>query len=261
MARYCSRHGMGALAGGHALLLYFALAFAGFWTCLALAPVAPMLPFLGALSPGVAAVVVSGLSEGEAGIRALRRRLVEWRVGIQWYLAALGLPVVEGLLAIVIATALGSAMARRIGPLIPEMWVMYVFAACEELGWRGYALPRLLAQHKPVTASLILGTVHAAWHAPLFLAGQPLASMPVAPYWAWVASQSILMTWILRRARGSVLMAALLHGTSNLTLLVYQGIDRAWTPWLRASIAIAMALTVDVLDARLRRREPSMAAA
>jgi CAAX protease family protein len=181
MARYCSRHGMGALAGGHALLLYFALAFAGFWTCLALAPVAPMLPFLG--------------------------------------------------------------------------------AACEELGWRGYALPRLLAQHKPVTASLILGTVHAAWHAPLFLAGQPLASMPVAPYWAWVASQSILMTWILRRARGSVLMAALLHGTSNLTLLVYQGIDRAWTPWLRASIAIAMALTVDVLDARLRRREPSMAAA
>jgi len=180
---------MGALAGGHALLLYFALAFAGFWTCLALAPVAPTLPFLGALSPGVAAVVVSGLSEGEAGIRALLRRLVEWRVGIQWYLAALGLPVAEGLLAIGVAIAFGSPTARRIGPFIPEMWVMYVFAACEELGWRGYALPRLLA------------------------------------------------------------------------LLLYQGIDRAWTPWLRASIAIAMALTVVVLDARLRRREPSMAAA
>lgn len=242
--------------GRHALSLYFVLAFAGFWACLALAPVAPMLPFLGALSPGVAAVVVCGFTEGEPAVRALVRRLGEWRVGMQWYVAAFGLPVLEGLLAIGIASALGSTTATNVGTLIPEAWVIFVFAAGEELGWRGYALPRLLAGHKPLTASLVLGTLHTVWHGPLFLPGQPLHGVPVLPYWAWVASQSVLVTWIFLHTRGSVLMPTVLHGTSNLAMLLYRGIGRAWTAWLRPPISIAMALTVLALDTRLRRREP-----
>jgi len=97
----------------NALLLYFTLAFASFWVSLALAPVASMLPYLGALAPGVAAVVVCGFTEGEPAVRALVRRLGKWRVGPQWYLAAFGLPVLEGMLAIGIASALGSTTATR----------------------------------------------------------------------------------------------------------------------------------------------------
>ena len=62
--------------GRHALSLYFVLSFAGFWGCLALAPVAPMLPYLGVLSPGVAAVVVCGFTEGEPAVRALAAPIV-----------------------------------------------------------------------------------------------------------------------------------------------------------------------------------------
>jgi len=56
--------------------------------------------------------------------------------------------------------------------------------------------------------------------------------------------------------RGSVLLPTFLHGTSNLAMLLYRGIGKAWMPWLRPPISVTIALTVLVLDTRLRRSEP-----
>ena len=101
----------------HPLLAYFVLAFAGFWLCLPLRSINWLLQFLGPFAPAVAALVVSGLTEGETSVRKLVRRLGEWRVGFRWYLVVFGLPVVEGLVAIGMAALLGSSTAARIDPL------------------------------------------------------------------------------------------------------------------------------------------------
>src|SRR5438046_9382088 len=79
----------------HPLLLYFVLAFALFWACIGLGYMDRFhfwVPILGAFAPAVAAIVVTGFESGEPEVRALLRRLGEWRVGFGWDVVVLGLP-------------------------------------------------------------------------------------------------------------------------------------------------------------------------
>jgi uncharacterized protein len=87
----------------------------------------------------------------------------------------------------------------------------------EELAWRGFALPRLLLQHNALVASLILGVLWALWHVPLIWTEG--ASMYQQPIWLMlvdIPANSVLFTWVFLHTRGSVLLAMLLHGASNL---------------------------------------------
>lgn len=120
-----------------------------------------------------------------------------------------------------------------------------MFAAGEELGWRGYALPRLLLGRRALSASLILGALHVGWHLPLILLPrQMLSDAPLVAYSTFVVAEAILFTWIYQHTRGSLLMATLYHGMSNATGFLYAGIDRAWMPWIRPSMSVLAALAV-----------------
>jgi uncharacterized protein len=233
----------------HPLLLYFILAFALFWACIGLGFMDRFhfwVPILGAFAPALAAIVVSGFETGEHEVRALLRRLGEWRVGFGWYLVVLGLPFAEDLFAAGLASATGVFSAARIPPILPvlpALWVVFLFAAGEEVGWRGFALPRLLVSRTAVAASLMLGAVHTAWHWPvILLPHQYLSDVPLFPWSVFVLSEAIVFTWIFQNTRGSVLMATLYHGSSNIGMILYGGIDPAWAPWLKCSISTLVAL-------------------
>ena len=93
----------------------------------------------------------------------------------------------------------------------------------EELGWRGYALPRLLGPFGPLGATLIIGVMWTFWHVPMML-WMPGASIPdfmglttfsVAVYLGHITAMSAVMTIIYLRTGGSVLMAVLAHLAFN----------------------------------------------
>jgi membrane protease YdiL (CAAX protease family) len=109
-----------------------------------------------------------------------------------------------------------------------------VLVVGEELGWRGYALPRLLASRSALSASLILGVLWGAWHLPTFLApGTPQYGLPFSAYVLLTTAYSVLFTWIYLHTRGSVLIATLFHGAINLFQgLFLGGIDGARAWWL-----------------------------
>jgi uncharacterized protein len=87
----------------------------------------------------------------------------------------------------------------------------------EELAWRGFALPRLLAGHIALVASLILGVLWGLWHLPLvWTEGAPLYQQPVWLFLLDITAKSVLFTWVFLHTRGSVLLAMLLHGATNL---------------------------------------------
>jgi membrane protease YdiL (CAAX protease family) len=88
----------------------------------------------------------------------------------------------------------------------------------EELGWRGYALPRLQARQSALLASIVLGLLSGLWHLPLFLTqGDPRASLPFGWFLIGIVLAAIVVTWVYNHTQGSLLIALLLHTTTALT--------------------------------------------
>jgi hypothetical protein len=223
---------------------------------------------LGLLPPGVsiAAIAVAALIDGRREVGALLRRVTVWRVGVRWYLVAILGPV--GLLALAASVnVLAGAQVATEGPLVDWLelgklfgfQVVGVFAgAWEELGWRGFALPRLLKRVSPLAASLGVGVLWAVWHIPLFMSGE----LP----WADAASLvvlSILFTAVFVRTKQSVLIAFLMHAAFNaaggIAILLFEGSDRVQLYWSLTAVMAVVALTVISMQARWWLSTPQVA--
>jgi CAAX protease family protein len=238
------------------LVSYFVLAYALTWWVYPLLRFNPLIGLLGLFGPALAAIVVTAVTEGGSGVRALLGRAVRWRVPLPWYLVALGLPAVAALLAATCSVLFGPAVLR-FGTLSALDLVLVVLVVGEELGWRGYALPKLLRRHSPLAASLILGVVWWLWHLPtFFIAGTPQFGQPVAAFLIMTAAYSVLLTWVFLHTRGSVLIATLVHGAINVSQgFLLAGTDpavRYW--WLALAYGGAALLLAIVLGPRFSRR-------
>ncbi len=187
-----------------------------------------LAPFVG-LGFVAAAVVMSALVDGAAGVVGLLRRLLIWRVGWLWYVVVLLGPAATYLLGIGIHVLLGGSSPDFLQPFVRQLvpptyslavaglvfFVFQVMANGEEFGWRGYALPKLQDRHSALVASLIVGVVWALWHVPKYLtAGDPHD----LPFWFFalnMLASAILYTWVFNRTGGSLLLALLLHAAVN----------------------------------------------
>jgi len=88
----------------------------------------------------------------------------------------------------------------------------------EELGWRGFALPRLLARFPALNASIVMAAIWALWHLPYALSnGGTVARAPFYAYIPQMFATSILFTWLFNNTRGSILLAILFHAAGNVT--------------------------------------------
>ena len=170
---------------------------------------------LGALGPMLMAIVLSRRPAG--GIRALMRSLVAWRVPVPYYVIAL-----FGLAAIyIVARALYGAVVPTQLPWLyppnkPEYVIaMFMFPLVEEIGWRGYALPRLQLRYGAFAASALLGVAWALWHTMMFLSASDSPLVFVVGCLN-VLVGSFAFTWLYNRTKGSLLLAVLLHMGAHL---------------------------------------------
>jgi uncharacterized protein len=122
----------------------------------------------------------------------------------------------------------------------------------EEVGWRGYALPRLQSRRSALGASLILGLIWAFYHLPLFFTGQAFRSPGLfVPFVISTSALSVILTWVHNSIGGSLLLVVLLHATANLplTLLLEPLGSRAMLPFLLFVGPMVVAAIVVVLVA------------
>lgn len=211
---------------------------------------------LGGLGPPIAAVVVLRLSEGPQAVRRLLGRLVRWRVDRRWYAVAVLLPG-----AVVAAALVIDALVYDVSTPLPSLGLFPLFVGSiaanvligggmEEIGWRGFALPRLQAKYSALTASLLLGVVWIAWHAPLFVVpGAIQTELGPLPFLIQGLALAVVFTWVYNSTRGSLLIVVLLHGTVNawLTSVWYlRGGVSPTTLWLFAGLLAAIAVGVVV---------------
>lgn len=219
-----------------ALRIYMALAYLfswAFWVPVVLlfpdvaAPPwwAILLAFAGIFGPSMAAIAAAAMHGGRTELRGLLARLWRWRVGWRWYVLVLLGPPAFVWIGAGIHTLSGGAVGAS-GLREWTLGVAIILATFipfgplgEELGWRGYALPRLEAHLSPLVSSVALGIMWAAWHMPMFWfppMGMPSRSLSAAAMWAAsVVSFSILLSYAARRTDYSVPIAILLHATLN----------------------------------------------
>jgi membrane protease YdiL (CAAX protease family) len=168
-----------------------------------------MLVGLGAFGPAAAAMVTARLDG--TGVRTLLRPLGTWRVGARWYLAALVLPGAVFVAAAGAYDALGHGEPLFYPPNQPAfIAAAIVFPLGEEIGWRGFALPRLMERFGPLTASCIVGVLWTFWHVPM-LTLQGVSPVLYLVFIPFMVGGSVLFTWIYRHTRGSLLLAVLTH--------------------------------------------------
>lgn len=176
--------------------------------------------------PFAAALIVTGVSGGRAEIGRLLRRLGQWRVRPRWYLLA-----VVAIPAVIIAahllltrTAATLSVSTAVALLITGIVYLLGGPVQEEPGWRGFALPRMQQRWHPLVAAVILGVIHCCWHAPLFLTSEwDTARQDPGQYVGYlllVVSLSVVMSWLVNRSRGSLLLAVLAHNALNWAMLV-----------------------------------------
>lgn len=223
------------------LIFYFIIAYAGSWLVMlpylrfsdgvGLLPFrwpvpfglsAALAPFAG---PFFSAVMMTGLTEGRAGIRCLLSRIVQWQVGFRWYLFALiGIPVITVLGAVVLPGALSSFQMPPLSLLLtyPLSFIITLVIGGplgEEPGWRGFALPRLQSIQGPLAGSLVLGILWAFWHLPFFWIpewGTPKESSFDIGYFVLAAlALTVIYTWVYNCSKSSLLIVILVHASND----------------------------------------------
>lgn len=214
------------------LIAYFALAYALSWSIeipLALSKrgiIPPVLPmwthYFVAYGPALSALIVVSISEGKSGLMEIASRIAMWKVRPIWWIVALS-PLVLGLVVVVILnTVSGSKIhlsdlgaVRFLPPLgvgALFLWIL-TFGIGEEIGWRGYALPRLQNGRSALIATLILGVFWALWHLPAFFY---LFEPSIAIGWLiGLFAGAIVFTWLFNSSGGSILIVAVWHGCFN----------------------------------------------
>jgi uncharacterized protein len=220
----------------------------------------PLMIVMGYM-PTLAALIVTGLTKGKAGVRALFRKLLIARLGVGWYAFAIfGFGVVS-IAAIMLYNLFGGSPALPIlsketppfsGPieLILNIVLLFVITGIvngEELAWRGFALPRLQAKYNALTSSIILGVIWTLFHLPLFftLTGSSQADMSFVSFLISTVSLTVLYTWMYNHTRGSVLMAYLFHAAANTWTRVFS-IDHgnATVGWILCGLIVLIAVIV-----------------
>lgn len=181
----------------------------------------PLLVVLGGGGPAIAALIVASILGRGKGLRDLLAPLLRWRVGIGWYLVALFLPPALFALAALLGAPFGLPAFdwSKVGPpFVPVIMLLsYMLVnVWEEIGWRGFALPRLQAKRSALVSSLIVGLLWCLWHAPLFfIEDNPMSEMPLLYWFIGNLAVTVVYTWVYNGARGSLLLATLLHAAQN----------------------------------------------
>jgi CAAX protease family protein len=260
----------------HPVLMYFALTFTLSWGGFLLVGGSGLLArtswqadprFLAAVSamlagPPVASIVLTVLVSGKAGLRELISRLLKWREGGRWYLVAL-------LTAPIIETTVLLALSRispvflpgivstddKAALLVSGIAIGLAGGLMEELGWTGFAIPRLTARYGVVGTGLIVGPAWGGWHLlqMWWVGGTSSEALPLALFLplfflsavATLTAYRVLMVWVYDRT-GSLLVAVLMHASYIFSTLFVLAPPTTGVPFLTYSGSFAVALWVVV---------------
>jgi membrane protease YdiL (CAAX protease family) len=134
--------------------------------------------------------------------------------------------------------------------------VVFIFAIPEELGWRGYALPKLMENHSPLFVGILVGLLWGSLHLALHLPGMMFAGLPLLATLCQLVGLSVIITWLYMHTGGNILLASLFHAAQNFFVIINDGIPPTQQAWLMAGVYLAVAFIVALAARPIFRQKP-----
>ena len=214
-------------------------------------PIVVFSPF----GPTFGAFILTYINEGKEAVRELWRRSWNRDVPSKWILATfLWYPSLNILYRLISALAFNinqpqpQWLSNPLTIIIPFLASILNGGLSEEIGWRGYALPRLQARFNAVESSLILGFMEGLWHVPLvFWVGDSRYGMSITLLIVWQMITTFYRTWIFNNTDGSILTAMLFHAMGNTAghIIPYNLARIEWLP--NTKVVTPFLLTINIL--------------
>lgn len=216
------------------LLKFFLVTFAVTWACfltvvrMSQGSAAPTLTgkglvLLGTFAPSLVAIALTGWEGGGAAVKALLGRMLQAPASAWWYLFAVSYMAAIKL-SVAVVYRVGTGAWPRFGQesiaiILAAIVISTPFQSGEEIGWRGYALPRLATYMGFGAGSVVLGIIWALWHLPLFYVSWADTYHQSFPVWAAeVTALSVAIAWLYTHTKGSLLLTMLMHSAVNQTI-------------------------------------------
>jgi len=191
--------------------------------------VLPLNHAIGGLGPLIASFLTTWIFLGKSGVLVLFARSFQIKPFL-YLVIALCSPFILTILAGLISSFIARTPLDFSGILnskeFPEWNILTIFiynlvffGFGEEVGWRGFALPRLQFKVNALSASILLTVIWALWHLPLFFYRPGYTTMEWTGILGWVFSLltgSILLTWLYNSSRASILICAVFHSTIDI---------------------------------------------
>ena len=225
------------------LLTFFGLAYLISWTTwlplyghifgLTNLPVIPYEHAIGSLGPLIAAFLTTLIFLKKDGVKMLLSKCFQIKPLI-YLVVALFTPFLLVLISVIaghfingtpvcIPGLFTSSEFPRFNLLSVLIYNLVFFGFGEEVGWRGFALPRLQSKLNALTASFVLTLFWALWHLPLFFYRSGFNTMNTAGILGWLFSLltgSILLTWLYNSSKASILICAIFHSAIDIAFTV-----------------------------------------
>jgi membrane protease YdiL (CAAX protease family) len=197
-----------------------------------------------AFIPAVLAVVLVGLGDGRKALGSLLRKPFQGRVPFKWYIVALGLPLVMHLSIGLLAFLLGWIPAFQLNSITVQQVILGIvillLVSLEELGWRGFVLPRLLVRQSAVVSAVVIGIFWGLFHLGLGVAdGRPLVPTFLVPF-----ISSIIFTWLFVQTEGKLLLVILFHLGFNFFPMLIGGLSVEQSLWLQTIVNLVTAVVL-----------------
>lgn len=187
--------------------------------------------WLGLIGPGLSAIIISIKEDRLKGLKNLFKPLLKWQVPVIYYVFVyFGVIMFYSAASWLTMLTYGTEGIKSFSWLLENVkapffnlngiWVVIeitlIYTLCEELGWRGYALPKMSNYLTGLSAAIIIGFFWTLWHVPLiYLYGSSLNLSSVLIYFLHIECMSIFYAWLFFKTGRSLLLAGLFHGTTD----------------------------------------------
>ena len=213
------------------------------------------------VGPAISGIFLTATIDGKRGLKQLLRLILKWKVPIKWYCAAL---LVFPAILLLIFYSL-TFVSERFYPapiLIPGLFVGLIGGFFEEIGWTGFATPRLLSRFSFIKTAIILGVIHSFWH--LFadyLGGVDFyKTLYLFHFFLWIIALTLLRFFIISiyNHTGNLLLPILAHAsfTGSQLILTPSTLNGAETIlWYAIFVVVLTILVLTILIRKLKSQK------